>query len=81
MEDFKLLLKRELSDVNRIGIAYAKEWFKGTKYGYPVRDDDYVVCRWSDYHDGQSSHIEGKTTIAICREFEDAHLIFKSRQI
>ena len=81
MEDFKLVLKKEIDDIKRVGIAYAKDWFMGSKYGYPIRDDDYVVCRWSDFHDGQNSHIEGKETIAICREFEDAQLIYKSKLI
>lgn len=47
--------------------------------GIIVRSEDFVVCKWHDYHDGTKSNIEGRTTIAICREFSDAILIFNSK--
>ena len=79
MEDFKVVVKKNFNDIKRVGIVRAKDWFMGSKYSYPVRDDDFVVCRWSDFHDGQNSHIEGKETLAICRSIEDAYLLYNSK--
>jgi hypothetical protein len=73
------VIEKKVGDVTVFAIMLASEWYKGTKYGYPIRDDDFVVCKWSDYHDGVKSNIEGKTTIAICRELDDAKLIFNNR--
>ncbi len=42
-----------------------------------ILPDDLVVCKWSDFHDGEKSNIEGKTTIAICRQKDDAELIWR----
>ena len=72
----KAIVAKRLSDVQFIGIMLAEYWFKGMKYSSPVYDGDFVVCRWSDYHDGVKSNIEGKQTIAICRKEKDARLIF-----
>lgn len=74
----KTLQEKKTSDVAFIGIMLAKDWYNGAKYGYPVRDDDFVVCQWSDYHDGVKSNIEGMTTIAICRKLEHAELIYNT---
>ena len=79
MENFNLEVKREIDNIKRVGIVRAKDWFIDIKYSYPVRDDDFVVCRWSDFHDGKNSHIEGKETLAICRSIKDAYLLFKSK--
>jgi hypothetical protein len=79
MENFKIIVKKEIDNIKRVGIVSAKDWYNGAKYGYPVHDDDFVVCSWSDFHDGVNSHIEGKETIAICRSIEDAYLLFKSK--
>jgi hypothetical protein len=72
-----------------VGIVRAKNWFHifKTFYGAEslpglssmIRPDDFVVCRWSDFHDGVNSHIEGLETLAICRSIEDAYLLYNSK--
>lgn len=63
-----------------IAIVLAKHWFKQFYnkdiMPYFITKDDYVVCRWHDLHDGEKSNIEGKETIAICRNREDADLLY-----
>jgi hypothetical protein len=86
MENLKVIIKKEIDDIKRVGIVYAKDWFHVfvTFHGADsmpglinmIRPDDFVVCRWSDFHDGQNSHIEGMETIAICRSIEDAYLLY-----
>lgn len=74
----KTILEKKISDVTYIGIMLAKDWFNGSKYGYPVRDDDFVVCQWSDYHDGQKSNIEGMITLVTCHELKHAEIVYNS---
>jgi hypothetical protein len=84
MEDFKVIIKKEVDDVKRVGIVQAKEWFhifktfNGGEILPPnlIYSCDFVLCRWSDFHDGENSHIEGKETIAICRRIEDAYTLY-----
>jgi hypothetical protein len=71
--------QEKISDVKYIGIVYAKDWFMGSKYGHPVRDDDFVVCQWSDFHDGIKSNIEGMTTLGIFHDNKDALLFYCSK--
>lgn len=71
--------QEKISDVTYIGIVYAKDWFMSSKYGHPVRDDDYVVCQWSDFHDGEKSNIEGMTTLGIFHDNNDALLFYYSK--
>lgn len=71
------LFTKSLSDVKRIGIVPAKYWFDKVHSTQLIQPDDFIVAYWSDFHDGQKSNIEGKTTIAICRNLADAELIFK----
>jgi hypothetical protein len=64
----------------RIGIVKSKDWFPKNK-SYYLRDQDYVVSSWFTFSDGIKNHIEGKTTIAVCRSFKDAELIFKTKKL
>lgn len=73
------IFERKINDIKRIGIVLAKDWFPVGYYGYPVVLTDFVVGRWYDYHDGIKSNLEGLQTIAICREKEDAILIYNSK--
>lgn len=70
------------SDVNVIAVVPAKEWFKDQfeagNVPFFIREDDYVVAKWHDFHDGQNSHIEGKQTIAICKSKQDAQRVYAS---
>lgn len=63
-----------------IAIVAAEHWFKEFydegKIPYFIREGDYVVCSWYDFHDSEKSNIEGKLTIAICRNFEDAKILY-----
>ncbi len=61
-----------------VGILEIEDWFQDDLIRYPVLPEDFIVASWHDYHDGFNSHIEGKTTIAICREYVDALLIYNS---
>lgn len=62
-----------------IAIVLAKDWFKQQyvedKIPYFISENDYVVCKWCDFHDGEKSNIEGKQTIAICRNRIDADIL------
>ncbi len=60
---------------HHVGVVYAKDWFGSHKPLF-ILPDDFVVCEWNDYHDGVNSHIEGRTTIAICRRKDDALLLY-----
>jgi hypothetical protein len=75
--------KKKINDVTYIGIVYAADWFgegmKHVRYSL-ILPLDYIVCGWSDFHDGEKSNVEGRTTIAICRELKDAKLIYNSRK-
>ena len=75
----KSIFETKINDTKRIGIVLAKDWFEGMKYNHPVYDNDFVVCQWHDYHDGEKSNLEGLETIAICRKKEDAELICNSK--
>ena len=73
------LIKKRIGDVKIVAIMYAKDWFsQAMPLIWPVRSEDFVVCKWFDYHDGFKSNMEGKTTIAICREKSDAKILFKA---
>ena len=72
----KTIVNKKVTDTQVIAVVVAKEWFKEHKVTTVIRADDYVVCTWADFHDGQKSNIEGKITIAICRKLKDAMLIF-----
>jgi len=74
----KILRVKNKNDEKRIGIVSAKDWFPKTK-PYYITDKDYVVGEWYDFHDGSKSNIEGRMTIAICREFKDAKMIFDKK--
>lgn len=75
----KILRVKKKSDY-RIGIVKGKDWFPKIKPHY-LSDKDYVVASWFSFSDGVKRHIEGKTTLAICKNFKDAELIFKSKKI
>jgi hypothetical protein len=74
--------EKKIDDIQYVGIVYAKDWFEYknlSAFPYHILRDDFVVCKWLDFHDGQKSNIEGMTTIAICKELKDAELIFNSK--
>lgn len=59
-------------------IVKAKDWYDKIVFErITILPEDFIVCKWSDFHDGEKSNIEGKITIAICREMEDAELIWR----
>lgn len=78
--EFPAVKKTNLSGNKWVGIVYAIDWYNGY---LPVMTmaKDFVVGEWSDFHDGEKSHIEGKTTIAVCKNKEDAVLILESKKI
>lgn len=64
-------------DITCIGVLKSVDWFENEKMGIAFLDSDtYIVGTWSDFHDGENSHIEGKQTIAVCKDLDDAVLIF-----
>lgn len=74
--------EKKTGNVTYVGIVYARNWYGNDLYCVMhsmIMPDDFVVAKWSDFHDGQKSNIEGMTTIAICKELEDAELIFNSK--
>lgn len=75
----KILRVKKKSN-HRIGIVKGKDWFPVTK-PYYLTNNDYVVASWFSYSDGIKDHIEGKTTIAICKNFKDAELILKNKKV
>lgn len=79
----KTIKKKNITDVTVIAIVLAENWFNthDLYHSHAIRLSDFVVCKWFDFHDGVKSHIEGKQTIAICREQEDAELIFNSKTL
>src|ERR1035437_753159 len=78
MNKINSIIEKKIDDTKYIGIILAKDWFP-TVYFYPVVPSDFVIGQWHDYHDGEKSNIEGLETIAICREKEDAELIYNSK--
>lgn len=76
--------KKAIQSHKFYGIVLAKDWFKSWFEAdiMPVilPDSDYIVCEWYDYHDGFKSNIEGASTIAICRNLEDAELIYNIKK-
>lgn len=72
---------KKIANCSFIGIALSKDWFNGfvkAKNTIPFfrQEDNFVVGTWSDFHDGENSHIEGIQTLAVCRTKELAKLIF-----
>ena len=78
MNKINSIKQKNISDVTTVAIVKAIDWFDAGYYGYPVVSSDFIVCQWSDFHDGVKSNIEGKQTIAICRKLEHAELIYNS---
>lgn len=71
-----------LNEHERIGIIDAEEWYKGIPNSIVqlyIRAEDFVVAKWSEFDDGQTAHVEGLTTIAICKELADAQLLYNFR--
>jgi len=71
--------QKKINNTTVIAIVYAKDWYgeimNHVRYSL-ILPDDFVVCQWHDFHDGLKSNIEGRTTIAICRNKENAELIY-----
>ena len=83
LESIPCVLSKKTSDVGTIAIVLAQYWFEEMKLTerrlpYFIQPDSLVVCRWSDFHDGVNSHIEGKETISVCREMDDAISVYKN---
>ena len=77
MNKINSIKQKNISDVVIVAIVEAKEWYKNSEY--PLRiSNDFVVCQWSDFHDGVKSNIEGKQTIATCKKLKHAELIYDS---
>lgn len=78
----KTICKKDVGDNKMVATMLAKDWFGIGNVifnSHSITENDYVVCTWYDFHDGVSSNIEGRETIAICRNKEDAELIFDSK--
>jgi hypothetical protein len=80
MEALNTIKQKKMSDVDYIGLMKAKDWFRqdGLAFIFP---NDFVVCKWADFHDGIHSHIEGKTTLGIFHELSDAEIIYNNRSL
>jgi hypothetical protein len=77
---FNTIKQKKITDVQFVGIIHAENWFT-FPVKYPIGPQDFVVMQWYDHHDGINSHLEGKETIAICKQLKDAERIYKSRKI
>ena len=75
----KTIVEKKVTDIIVFAVVVAKDWFSEHKITTLVYANDFVVCTWSNFHDGEKSNIEGKTTIAICRKLKDAMLIFNNK--
>jgi hypothetical protein len=72
--------QEKINDVTYVGIVYAKDWWNGIDgYKPVVQPFDFVVCQWSDFHDGEKSNIEGMTTLGIFHDNNDAQLFYYSK--
>ena len=64
-----------------VAIIPAKYWYKDffekNMMPYFIQEEDFVVCSWHDYYDGEKSNIEGKMTIAVCKRKKDADKVFE----
>jgi len=77
-----IIYRKRISATKSVGIMLAKDWFEldnNIFKSHSITEDDYVVCTWYHFHDGVSSNVEGKETVAICRNKKDAELIFDSK--
>lgn len=80
MNAIKSIVQKKTGKLSFIGIIKAGDWFGITEKFYNVlTPSDFVVGQWFDFHDGQSSHIEDRVTIAICKNIEDAELIYNEK--
>ena len=81
MNEVKSIKEKKTGDVTYAGIISARNWFGDRLYCVMysmIMPDDFVVGKWSDFHDGIKSNIEGLETLAICRKLEHAELIYNS---
>lgn len=78
--EIPVVVKKNINNNLVVAIVKAKDWYKNSiiHVSYPVEGEDFVVCKWYDFHDGLKSNIEGKQTIAICRNKKDAELLFNT---
>lgn len=77
-QQINFILQKKLKNNVVLSIVKAKDWFENN-VKYPATDNDFVVCKWCDFHDGLKSNIEGRETIAICRQRSDAELVFMAK--
>lgn len=73
--------KKKIEDCAFVGIVlagdYFSEYYKENMMPISIQPGDFVVCLYSDFHDGLNSHIEGATMVAILKDMDDAELIFR----
>ena len=75
-----ILVSKEVKNTHLfVAVIQARDWYEPSQRNRsPIMEDDFVVCTYYDFHDGFKSNIEGKTTIAICRDFDDAKTLLDS---
>jgi len=71
----KTIYEYSPSDTFFIGVVLAEDWFND-HVPFPFTKGDYVVVNWFDYSDGVNHHIEGRTTIAMCKKLDDAKVLY-----
>lgn len=67
------------SDVVAVAVVKAKHWFTHyikSIFNTVLREEDFVVVRWSDFHDGEKSNIDGKETLGIFHTEKNAKIFF-----
>ncbi len=77
VNSLKYIKCKRLRNNKIIGVLYAKDWwdYELIQSNNLVLNTDLVVAEWFDYHDGEKSNIEGKTTLAICHSMKEAYIL------
>ena len=65
--------QKRITDTEVIGIILVKEWFKNSSF-FSIYKDYFVVGKWFEYLGGMKN--EGMQTIAMCKDIEDAELVY-----
>lgn len=73
------ILKLTDSDTRVVAIVLGKDWYNHHKPDMKSSfSNDFIVCQWHDYHDGEKSNLEAKQMLAVCRSYESAVLVYQS---
>jgi hypothetical protein len=75
----KTICERSTNENFFVGVIGTQNWFEEVKIPFPFTKSDYVVGTWFDFSDGVNHHIEGKTTIAMCKALDEAEVLYKYR--